>query len=43
MRPETIGGAASVVLVVWYVFWRVGLVREWMRRAGLTIRRDTKS
>src|SRR5262245_61953908 len=34
----TIGGAVSVVLVVGYVFWRVGFVRELMRRAGL--RRD---
>src|SRR5262245_64706275 len=36
----TIGGAVSVVLVVGYLFWRVGFVRELMRRAGL--RRDKR-
>ena len=35
MSPQTLGGAVSVVLVVWYVLWRVGFVRELMRRAGL--------
>ena len=37
----TIGGAVGVVLVVWYVFWRVGFVSELMRRAGL--RRDKRA
>ncbi|MGE5245514.1 MAG: hypothetical protein ACM3SQ_14915 [Betaproteobacteria bacterium] len=41
MHLGTIGGAVSVVLVVWYVFWRVGFVRELMRRAGL--RHDKKA
>ncbi|HVC19746.1 MAG TPA: hypothetical protein VNE16_06695 [Vicinamibacterales bacterium] len=35
MHPEAIGGVAGVVLIVWYVCWRVGLVRELMRRAGI--------
>ncbi len=36
MSYETLGGAVGVVLVVWYVFWRVGFVRELARRAGLS-------
>ena len=42
MQPQTIGGAASVVLVVWYVFWRVGFVRELARRSGIGHHRQTK-
>jgi len=30
-----IGGVVSVVLVIWCVLWRVGFVRELMRRAGI--------
>jgi hypothetical protein len=28
MQPQTIGGTVGIVLVVWYVFWRVWFVRE---------------
>jgi hypothetical protein len=38
-----LGGAVSVVLVIWYVLWRVGFVRELMRRAGIGHRHETKS
>ena len=37
-----LGGAVSVVVVVWYVLWRVGFVRELMRRAGIG-HHETKS
>jgi hypothetical protein len=37
-----LGGAIGVVLVLWYVFWRIGLVREWMRRAGIGRRHQVK-
>jgi hypothetical protein len=40
---QTIGGVVSVALVVWYVFWRVGFVRELARRAGLSRHRETKA
>jgi hypothetical protein len=36
MPYETIGGVVGVVLVVWYVAWRVGFIRELARRAGLS-------
>ena len=42
MQPQTIGGAASVVLVVWYVLWRIGFVRDLARRAGIGRHHDTK-
>jgi methyltransferase (TIGR00027 family) len=38
-----LGGAVSVVIVVWYLLWRVGLVREQMRRAAIGQRHETKS
>jgi len=43
MQPLVIGGVVSVVLVVWYVFWRVGFVGDLMRRAGIGRRHETKS
>jgi hypothetical protein len=39
---QAIGGVVSIVLVVWYAFWRVGFVRELARRAGLSRHRGTK-
>lgn len=43
MQLQTIGGVVSVVLVVWYVFWRIGFVRHLAQRAGLGRHRETKS
>jgi hypothetical protein len=43
MPYQTIGGVVSVVLVVWYVFWRIGFVHELARRAELRRHRETKS
>jgi len=43
MQPQVIGGVVSVVLVVSYVFWRVGFVRELMRRAWIGRHHKTKS
>jgi len=47
LQPEVdtmgeLGGTVSVVLVIWYVLWRVGFVRELMRRAGIS-HHQTKS
>jgi len=42
MLYQTVGGVVSVVLVVWYVFWRIGFVRELARRAGLWRHHETK-
>jgi len=35
MHTEVLGGAVGAIVLLWYVFWRIGLVREIMRRAWL--------
>ncbi|MDE3156388.1 MAG: hypothetical protein KGN76_14895 [Acidobacteriota bacterium] len=40
MPSKILGGAAGIVLLVWYVFWRIGLVGQLMRRAGLRRHRE---
>ena len=42
MQSQTLGGAVGIILIIWYALWRVGLVREWMRRAGIGRHRETK-
>ncbi len=38
-----LSGAVSVILVVWYLLWRVGFVRELMRRGDIGHHHETKS
>jgi hypothetical protein len=43
MQTQTLGGVVGVVVLVWYVLWRVEFVRELTRRAGIGRGHKTKS
>jgi hypothetical protein len=45
MKPETLVGIAGVVIVAYYLLWRVSMFREIFRRSGRILRhlRETKS
>ena len=45
MKPETLGGIAGVVIVVYYMLWRVSMLRGILNRSASMLRhlRETKS
>jgi hypothetical protein len=34
MRPDTLGGVVSVVIVAYFLLWRLSMFRDILRRCG---------
>jgi hypothetical protein len=45
MKPETLGGIAGLVILAYYLLWRVSMFRGVFRRSASVLRhlRETKS
>ncbi len=43
MRPDVLGGIAGIVVLSWYVLWRIAVFRDLFGRMRRILHRDSKA